>query len=431
LKKSIVWIATLLIFLLVSACSSSSGGDSATGEPAKGNDSSGSNVTLRYGIWAQEQQPAMQQIVDAFKKTHPNIDVKIEVTPWDQYWTKLEAAATGGSLPDLFWINAANFTKYASNGILMDLSDKIKGDNIEMSNYPQSLVDLYTLNGSHFGIPKDFDTIGLWYNKELFDKASIPYPDDSWDWAKIHEVAKKLTNPDQGVWGIASQVASQEGYYNTIFQNGGYVISDDKKTSGFDKPEAIEALKFWTDFIAEKSSPTLRQMTDTLPETLFESGKVAMLYAGSWNQVIFSQNEYTKDKVDVAVMPKGKERSTVIHGLSYVIDSKTKHPKEAWEFEKFLGSKEAALIQAETGTVIPAFNGTQDPWVKSNPKFNLQIFVDETKYSKPYPVSVETKKWQQSETDNFNKAWAEQISIDDAAKQVAKEMNTILEAEKK
>ena len=415
------------------SASGGTGATEATSAPAGGGagSQSGQAVTLRYGIWDKNQAPAMQTIVDSFKKSHPNINVKVEVTPFDQYWTKLETAATGGSTADIFWMNGPNFIKYASNKILLSIDDQIKADNVDLKNYPSSLVALYTLDGKHYALPKDFDTIGLWYNKTLFDAAGVKYPDETWDWTKLRDAAKKLTNPSKGVWGIAAQMANQEGYYNTILQNGGYVISDDKKSSGYDKPETIEGLKFWTDMIKDKVSPTQAQMTDTPPASLFESGKVAMLYAGSWSQIEFAQNEYTKGKVDVAVLPQGKKRATVIHGLGNVISANTKYPKEAWEFAKFLGSKEAAEIQAKTGTVIPAYNGTQDLWVKSNPNFHLQKLMDEVAYAVPFPTSKDTAKWMDVETKDLTKAWSGTMSVDDAAKDIAKQMNQILADEQK
>jgi multiple sugar transport system substrate-binding protein len=224
---------------------------------------------------------------------------------------------------------------------------------------------------------------------------------------------------------------SQEMFYNTILQAGGFIISDDKKKSGYDKPESIEGLKLWTDLIhVHKASPTLAQMTDTTPIKLFESGKIAMLWGGSWNAIEFAKNEFTKDKVDVAVLPKQKQQGVVIHGLANVISAKTKNPKEAWAFVNFLGSKEAAEILAKTGTVIPAFNGTQDVWVKSTPQFKLQVFIDQLAYSKPYPVSKETAKWNNLETEFFKKAWSGEMKIEDAAKQVAAKMNEFLAQEK-
>ncbi len=444
--KKLLSLLLVVFVILLSACSnSSSGGETkstgsndsgaATSTPAEtsgnsGGSSDAKNVSLRYAIWDKNQEPAMQKIVAKFKETHPNIDVKVEVTPWDQYWQKLETAASASTLPDLFWLNAANFDLYASNDMLMPIKGKITAEGIDMSVYPKSLVDLYSYKGEPYGFPKDFDTIGLWYNKKLFDAANVPYPDNTWDWEKLHTVAKKLTDSSKGIYGIAAQMANQEGFYNTIFQNGGFIISGDKKKLGYDQPEAIDGLKFWTSLIEDGSSPTQAQMTDTEPNALFESGKVAMIYAGSWMQVEYAANEYTKDKVDVAPMPQGKKRATVIHGLGNVVAKNTKYPDQAWEFLKFLGSKEAADIQANSGTVIPAYNGTQDPWVQSNPNFHLQVFIDELKYSMPYPVSLNTRKWQQLETDYFTKAWAGQMSIEDAAKAVTEQGDKILAAEK-
>jgi len=274
---------------------------------------SGEAVTLRYALWNQNQVPAMEQIIAAFEPTHPNINVEIELTPFDQYWTKLEAAATGGSMPDLFWMNGPNFVKYASNDILLPIDDRIAADGVDLGNYPQSLIDLYTYNGTHYALPKDFDTIGLWYNKELFDAAGVAYPDESWTWDSVRQAAEKLTDAEQGVWGIAARMINQEGFYNTIYQNGGYVVSPDKTSSGYDQPATLEGLTFWTDMIEQGVSPTHAQMTETNPLDLFQSGKVAMLYGGSWRQVQFAENEYTRDRhlgrVESAVQPASLPRS--------------------------------------------------------------------------------------------------------------------------
>jgi multiple sugar transport system substrate-binding protein len=406
----------LLLVLALAAC----GGGGA---------SSGQSVTLRYSIWDKNQAPAMEQIVTEFKKTSPNIDVKVEVTPFAQYWTKLETAATGGSAADVFWMNGPNFIKYASNNIIMPLDDKISADKLDLNNYPAALVSLYTYNGKHYALPKDFDTVGLWYNKQLFDAAGVKYPDATWNWTTLRDAARKLTNPSKGVWGIAAQQANQEAYYNTIPQNGGYVISPDRKSSGYDTPATIGGLQFWINLIQDKSSPTLAQMTDTPALSLFESGKVAMMYTGSWNAIEFATNSYTKDKVDVTVLPQGQRRATVIHGLGNVINANTQHPQEAWEFVKFLGSKEAAGIQAKTGTVIPAYNGTQADWVKAYSNFHVQAYIDELAYAVPFPISKNTAAWEDVETKVLNQVWAGQLSVDAGAKQLAQQMNQLLAQE--
>jgi multiple sugar transport system substrate-binding protein len=297
--------------------------------------------------------------------------------------------------------------------------------------YPKSLVDLYSLNGKEFGLPKDFDTIGLWYNKKLFDDAGVKYPDASWTWADLQNAAAKLTNKSKGIYGIPASLEGQQNFYNTILQAGGHVLSGDNSKSGYNDPATIEGLRFWTDLIKSGSSPSLQQMTDTLPLQWFESGKAAMFYGGSWNVVEFKKNEYTVDKVDVAPLPKGKVQAVVIHGLANVISAKTPHAEAAWKFVKYLGSKDAATVEAETGTVIPAYQGTQHAWVAASPKYDLQVFLDATAYASPLPVSQNTAAWNSDEIKYLTPAWAGKKDVAAAADELSQAMNADIAKEKK
>src|SRR5581483_1046032 len=124
-------------------------------------------------------------------------------------------------------------------------------------------------------------------------------------------------------------------------------------------------------------------------------------------------------------------RATVIHGLGNVINANTQPATEAWEFVQFLGSQRAADIPADTATVIPAYNGTQTAWVKAFPQFHLQSYLDDLAYAVPYPVSKNTAAWNTDETKILSDVWAEKISVDDGAKQLAQQMNQILAQEQK
>ncbi|MEU5845370.1 ABC transporter substrate-binding protein [Saccharopolyspora shandongensis] len=403
--------------LFATACS---GGGGASGS---------GKVELSYRIWDKNQMPAMQQIVDKFETSHPGINVTIQLTPSAEFWTKMQANVTGGDAPDVFWINGAHAQFYAANGALLPLSDSVKQGRIDPANYPKSLVDLYSYQGTQYGVPKDFDTVGLWYNKKLFDAAGVKYPDDTWTWDTVKDAARKLTDASKGVHGIAAVAAGQENYYDTIFQAGGYVISPDGKSSGYDQPAAIAGLRFWTDLVKDGVSPSLQSMTDTAPSQMFESGKVAMYYGGSWNAIEFARNDYTKANADVAVLPAGMKRAVTLHGLANVVAAKTQHPEEATQFVEFLGSKEAADIQAGTGAVIPAFNGSQDAWVKSMPQFHLQAYLDELPYAMTYPTSKNTDAWQQQEPKVLAPAWTGDKDVATVAREMADLMNAALRKE--
>ncbi|GAA5049810.1 multiple sugar transport system substrate-binding protein [Thermocatellispora tengchongensis] len=409
--------ALLGVVLAVSACS---GGN----EPATTAAGSQERVTLSYAVWDNNQKPVMEELAAEFTKTHPNIAVNVQLTPWTDYWTKLKAAVTGGEIPDVFWMNGPNFQLYASNGVIRPIEEQV-----DTSVYPKPLVDLYTYEGKLYGLPKDMDTVGVWYNKELFDAAKVKYPADDWTWADFREAAAKLTDPGKGVYAVGAQLTSfQEYQYNTIAQAGGYVISPDGRKSGYADPKTIEGLRFWTDLIDKKQSPDLKTMTDTVPLAMFEAGKLAMYWGGSWNVAEFSANSYTKDKVDVAPLPRGEKQATIIHGVANVMSAKTEHPAEAWEFVKFLGSRQAAEILGKKGP-IPAYTGTQSAWVSAHPEFKLQTFLDSVAYAQPYPVSKNTAAWNEAELTYLTKAWAGEQPVEQAAADLAKAMDELLAKE--
>lgn len=416
-KSLFAWLVVLA--LAVTACG---GGGGSGGE-------AGGKTTLAYALWNKDQAPVMEKLATEFEKTHPNIDVQVQVTPFTEYFTKLQTAIGGGAGPDVFWLNAPNLALYAGNEAVLPLSEHVESDQVDLAAYPKSLTDIYTYEGKLHALPRDMDTIGLWYNKELFDAAKVKYPTADWTWDDLRQAAKQLTNKQKGVYGITAALTDQQGYYNTIAQAGGHVVSPDGSSSGYDDPKTIEGLKFWTDLIRDGVSPTHQQMTDTEPKQLFQSGKVAMFYGGSWQAVSFKGTEGFANKIDVAPLPAGVKDTTIIHGLGNAINAKTEHEDEAWELVKYLGSKEAAQISAESGIVIPAYTGTQDAWLKAFPNYNLQVFLDAVPTATPFPVGPNEAEWQALEKQMLPAAWTGAKPVDAVAKELAAAMDQVLAKE--
>jgi multiple sugar transport system substrate-binding protein len=414
-------IGASIVLSMFSACSSK---DTSAKPEEKG------NVTLVYGVWDKNQEPIMRQLADKFQETHKNIKIDIQLTPYKQYWTKLETEATGGNLPDVFWMNGPNIAKYAGGKMLLPITDNIKKDNLNLNEFPKALIDLYTVDGKQYGIPKDWDTTAIWYNKKIFDDAKVPYPTSDWDWNKMREIAKRLTDKSKGIYGVAAAQDDQSGYYNTIPSAGGFIISEDRKKSGYDQPGAVEGIQCWIDLIKDGSSPTAQQMTETLAQDLFVSGKVAMTFQGSWMVPQFMNNDQVKDHIDIVSMPKLKQNAAIIHGLSNVIYSKTKYPQESWEFVKYLAGKEANETIAKSGVVIPAYTPALQIFIDSYKNVNLKAYTDELNYSVMYPVSKNTSKWVTIQDDNLKKVWAGQMSAEEACKAIADGMNKALQEEK-
>ena len=241
----------------------------------------GEPVTITYAVWDSNQAALLQTVADEFHQANPNITIQIQVNAWSDYWTALEAAATGGSLPDTFWMHSNNIYYYGSNDQLLDLTDYIaKSDLVDLKNYPQGLDDIYKINGKQYAIPKDYDTIALWYNKTLFDAAGLSYPDDTWTWDTLRSAAKTLTKADGSQYGFCAGLHNQEGYYNFVYQNGGEILNADGK-SGYDEDATIGGIKEYFSYVWDGLSPAIYD--DSARAEAIENGLCAMGLFGSWN----------------------------------------------------------------------------------------------------------------------------------------------------
>ncbi len=160
---------------------------------------------------------------------------------------------------------------------------------------------------------------------------------------------------------------------------------------------------------------------------MFEQGKVAMYLSGAYWALQLYNNKDIAANVDVAPLPKGVTRATVTSGIENVGYIGTKHPAETKKFLLFASGKEAANIQAKSGAVLPAYNGTAQTWMDAMPNFkNLQVFIDAEKYSVPLPVQGNAAEWQGLQAKYLTPAWDGQQSAADAAKAYADAIDTVL-----
>lgn len=416
-------------------CGGGNAGQSQTTTPATNDEaastgdaaSSATDISgeIRHAFWDVNQQPYLEACIAEFNKIYPDVKVTLEPNTWEDYWTKLEAAATGGSCADVFWMNGPNIAKYARGGVLMPATDLIAEYGLDTANYPAGLISLYNIDGVQYALPKDFDTIGLWYNKTMFDAANIEYPTDDWTWEDLEKAAEALTK--DGVYGFAAGMETQSGFYNVIHAAGGYILSPDKKSSGFDLAETQDGLSKWVSFIEKGWSPTQASLEETISSTQMLNGQIAMSFQGSWflAQLVDAENKADFDCVELPSINGNK--ATIIHGLGNCIFAGTKYPEAAKAWVAFLADETANKISAEMGAAIPALAGTAEAWVEKHPEYNLQSYITSSEeYSCAYPASVNTAEWEQYMADNLKKVFAQEVDVKTACDNLAKQMNEVL-----
>ncbi|MCA9859618.1 MAG: sugar ABC transporter substrate-binding protein, partial [Thermomicrobiales bacterium] len=217
----------------------------------------GEEVTITYGFWDTAQEAAINAQLEAFKAHFPNITVEPQIVPWADYWTKLQTGIAGGETFDVFWINSASLPVYASAGALLPIDSIVGEGGVDIANFAAPLVEMYQWDGLQYGIPRDFDTIALFYNKDIFDAAGVAYPDDTWTWETFRATGEQLTDSGAGIWGAGLQTSWQENYYNFIYQNGGRLLNDDLTQSEVGSPEASEAFVYLAGFFADELTPSI------------------------------------------------------------------------------------------------------------------------------------------------------------------------------
>lgn len=436
IKKILASVLTTSLMLTLTSCSggvSTGNKDESKVKGEKEITTSSSSEKLVVAMWDKNQLDGMKEIVNDFTdKT--GIEVDIQVTPWDQYWTMLEAGATGGSLPDVFWMHSNEFNKYAQYEMLLDLTDKINSSElVDLSKYPEEIVELYNYEGNQFAVPKDIDTVALWYNKTMFDEAGLEYPNENWTWDDFRSACEKLTKEDGSQFGYAVKPTNnQEGWYNTVYSMGGSIISEDKKESKMNDQNTIKALELITGLIKDGLTPSYEVMTENNPEALFEAGKVAMVTQGSWMLAELCNNDYVKENCDVSVLPKDSttgNRVSIYNGLGWVAARNTSNPEGAWKLIEYLGSEEAQQKQLDLGIVISAYKGSTENWVKAYPDFNMQAYLDMMDNLVIRPYSKNTIEWEDMISENLIDIWNGKADVKSKCNDIANKMNEILAEE--
>lgn len=360
--------------------------------PDKGN--------LVFLIWDQGQKAGMETVAKAYTEKHPDVSIEVQATGWDEYWTKLEAAATSNSMPDIFWMHSNQMYKYADSGILADCSSIIQEE-----NYAENAVaNAKGSDGKIYGVPKDKDLVLMLYNKDLFDQAEVAYPDENWTWEDM-EHASAAIHEKTGKYGYMAYSHDQIGYWNFVYQNGGKILSDDGAKASYTDPATADAIKYYIDIQKNDWCPTQEQFANTGAAELFFSGEGAMYFAGNWDLVNLCTTYTDRNgKWDVAPLPKcpspasGSGQAVISNSVSYATAANGANKELAMQFLEFLGSEEGQKIEGESGVAIPAYNGLEDTWVKTFADKGWQLSVDQVipmfDYSVKYVNNPSRPSWE-------------------------------------
>lgn len=360
-------------------------------------------VKIKFMMWGEiEEYEAVKGYMKEFMKKFPGVKVQILHTPRD-YKNKLRTMFAAEAPPDVMYIENWWMPRFIENGVLMNLSPYIKRDGFDLSLFFEKLLKEFRFNGKYYGIPKDFTTFVLIYNKDIFDRMNIPYPTKSMSWEEYLELAKKLTFKPKTPGGTKQYGAAIESQWifwiQWAWQNGSALMNEDNTEWVLGKPgyidKSAEAIRFYKNLVYKHHvAPTPSVSFEMGSSDMFMTGRVAMVIYGRWKCMEFKKVK--SFKWEVAPLPHGKKRVGPFGTVCYAAAATTKNKEASWQLIKFLTGEPGQIAIARSGHAIPSMKKIAyskhfvecPALIEAGHPIDNIVFLDEIKYMRPFPSHV-------------------------------------------
>lgn len=416
-------IALLLVLVMVlSACGSPAPapapGDAAA--PGGAEAVPAGDVTLRFAMWDEVQAPVYREILDLFT-AQTGITVEIELTPWAQYWVRLDAAAGADDLADVFWMNTF-MPRYAEAGVLRPLTDLIERDNLDMTQWTPAVVDLYTRNGDVWGLPVGQDVVSVYYNREIFETYGVATPQPGWTWEDMIAIGEELRDAIEAAGGneypLVMELDPQPSHFNFVVQNGGFILDPATSRPGFDLPETIQAYQNVVDLMESGVMPSFAILSDTIGIDIFSAQRAAMIYAGSWRASVIDDLSFAGNIGVVEQPSKAVNNHSVLGGMAFTMNANTNYMEESWELIQFLAGYDANRVRAETRISMPAFLAASQHYLESFNNIDASVILAALPTAFPFPTHERLTNVMGIINEIVPQIWAGMISPEDGAAQI-------------
>lgn len=375
MKKTVVALCALIFFIcgVLSGCVS-------------GNEN---KTVITFSSWgSQSEIEILKPLLKKFEEENPDVRIEFLHIP-QNYFQKLHLLFASKLAPDVVFVNNFYSLKYINAGLLEDLSDEFKDDK---KFYFKKAIESASYNGRLYVVPRDVSALVIYYNKDIFDKYKIAYPDKSWTIKEFQNTAIKIRQAaaaknETGVYAVGYETDSLY-WLPFLFSEGGGLIEEADVI--IDKPQSIEMLQFYADLCCKHHvAPGMSQSASLTMGQMFLQGRLAMHLSGRW-----LVPKYRKDanfNWDIVNFPHGKEGSIVgLDSSGYAVSKQSKHKSEAIRLIKFLSSKSSAKQLAKSGLIVPARKDaaySQEFLANDKKPEHAEIFLEVIDNAKPTPVS--------------------------------------------
>jgi len=415
-----------IAFVLLSSCTAVTPADAPSEEGAAS--AEGGAVTLRlasYGL-GDAWNAQLQETVDSFTADHPEITVEIEFRPVDAYWDKLQTEFAAGTAPDVT-INQMDWViPGAARGMFVDLMPFIEQDQVDMDAYFYDMTPEWGWQGGLYGGLLYAGGQALYINKDLLAAADLEFPADGWTWDDMLTYAQAMTDAENDQWGIyISPVNPPYWGASFIHGTGGTVLNDAKDQCTLTSPEAQAGLQYIADLIFDHevmpAPVTLEGQADP-----FVTGKVGMLFGGTWQESEIRSAGFDWDFAPMPVNPDTGIRSVQMGSNAWSILGTSEQPNEAWQLVKFLmgeGGQQGMMASGVPGlSAVAESQAYQDLHQPQNISIVTNDFAN---YGHDYYPTPDTGEWWSAVGQEISAIWSGEATVAEATERACAAVDEI------
>ena len=351
---------------------------------------------MRLSSWVSSpsETDLFKGVLADFREAHPDVDFKYEPIPGN-YPEKIQLMLGTQTAPDVFFLKGMTAPSYMSFGILNPLDDYIANTpDFQPDDFFPFTLEAFQREGVQYGIPKDFNTYVLFYNKTLFREAGIDSLPTTW--AEFEQVATQLTKdkdgdgkPDQFGFIVEPVV---EMVMPFVYQNGGYFENPDG-TLGITDDPFVEALEFYYG-LYENGIATMAQDQGVMWNgDAFGRESAAMAISGGWLMPFLADN-YPDLEYGIIPLPAGKQQATVAFTTAYTMPKATAYGEEAWELVNYLTGPIGMGNWTKTGIAMPARRSVAEAnGFYEHPVY--RTFMESAEFARPFQVKYSERGFEE------------------------------------
>lgn len=190
-------------------------------------------------LWwgSQTRHELTTQMLEKFQEENPDIEVVMDYSDWDGYWTKLPAQVAGGQTPDVFQMDYAKLAQYVENGVMAPLDDYVANGSLDLSNVAQSVIDSGSIDGKLYAVSTGTNAPVMLYRKDILDDLGIEMPMNP-TMSEYTDISKKVYEAT-GLRDTFVTSCSADNLRFRLRNHGMNLYNDDASALGFDDPKYI------------------------------------------------------------------------------------------------------------------------------------------------------------------------------------------------